>query len=368
MLDIRFPHRIELSTPIEHAGPLFKAVGSRAFVISGRRAFAAAGDQLEQALRDVDIAFEVSYLDGEPTVVKADKLAADAARFGADSVIGLGGGKALDLSKAVSRRLSVPLTTVPTTAATCAAWTSVYLLYTDDHRVDQHEWLDGVPELVLIDKTVILNAPERYLFSGVGDALAKWVEECHPTDDIAESQIDLFYRLRRRIGSLTRDSLHEFLDACADGRAPDDADAKSEVVDAIIVLAGLPVGLRPSAPRKAVPRLELAHAVYNSWTWTRTGAPLLHGEVVAFGVAVELAIQGTDDAHIATYLGRIANIGLPTRLSQLGLVEDGQVERLAEYVANGIPGYSRAIETYDRADVERALRAVDGFGARLRSL
>lgn len=327
------------------------------------------GKQLEQAFRSSgpaasdSIDFDTVFLDGEPTVAKADAFAAQARNAGADFIVGLGGGKVLDLSKAVAQRLSLPLATIPTIAATCAAWTSVYLLYTDDHKVDQHEWLDDAPELVLVDKSVILATPERYLFSGVGDALAKWVEECHPTDRIDESQIDLWYRLRRRIGSLTRDSLEiEFLDAHIDASASSDPALNAEAVNAIIVLAGLPVGFRPSAPVKAAPRLELAHAVYNSWTWLGTGAELLHGEVVAFGVAVQRALQGADEADVKSYLRRISGIGLPVSLAQLGVTDDGQIRQLADYVANGLPGYSKGFPTVEPEDVEQALRTVDALG------
>ncbi|PJM78761.1 iron-containing alcohol dehydrogenase [Bifidobacterium scaligerum] len=359
MSDIRMPHAYENSVSIEDAGPLLSNLGRSAFVIAGRRAFAAAGQALSKALDGQGIDYVVHYLEGEPTVSRADAFAAAAA--GRDLVIALGGGKVMDLAKAVSRRTGARLVTVPTIAATCAAWTSVYLLYTEDHKVDRHEWIDGVPELVLVDKSVILAAPERYLFSGVGDALAKWYEECHAEDD---STIDLLYRLRTRIGSLTRDTLeHEFLDRY-DPAAPQDVvyELKSEAVDSIMLLAGLPVGFRPHAPHKAVPRLELAHAFYNSWTWVPTAIRPLHGELVSFGVAVQLAQQGADEATLTQYLQRIHRIGLPVTLAQTGIERDEQVHTLATYVVEGIPGYSGPYRQLTVAGYELALREADRIG------
>lgn len=364
MSDVRMPHAYENAVHIEESGPLLRTVGTNALIIAGHRAFDAAGAKLTQALESQHIPYAVKYLEGEPTVVKADDFASHAED--SDFVIALGGGKAMDLAKAVSRRLGLPLVTVPTIAATCAAWTSVYLLYTDDHKVDRHEWLDGVPELVLVDKSVILAAPERYLFSGVGDALAKWYEECHADDD---TRIDLLYRLRTRIGSLTRDSLEiEFLDAYAPGHGPIDSYVKSDAVDSIMLLAGLPVGFRPQAPHKAVPRLELAHAFYNSWTWVPTEIRPLHGELVAFGVAVQLAAQGFPDERVSEYLERIHRIGLPVTLAQVGLESGRQIAQLAEYVVNGIPGYSEPYKQLTVAGYESALRKADLIGRTLNDL
>lgn len=364
MSDIHVPHAYE-ELPLEMAGKILRRTGSKALIIGGKRALQAAGQKLEHAMKAEEVRYTTHILEGEPTVEKVYELSRIGLLEKSDFVIGVGGGKAIDISKAVSNELHVPLVTVPTIAATCAAWTSVYLLYSQDHKVDRHEWMENVVETILVDKSIILAAPERYLYSGIGDSTAKWYEECHPTDNIDESQIDLLYRLRRRIASLSRDFLEqEFLDSV--GNNPDDdANLKNEAVDAIFILAGLPVGFRPTKPSKAVPRLELAHAFYNSWTWVPKDAKLLHGEVVSFGVAVQLAFQTDDLAVVRKYLKRIHHIGLPVTLKEVGLNNEQKIIRLANYVINGIPGYSNPYETLNVGKYVAAIHTVDGIGLSL---
>lgn len=47
------------------------------------------------------------------------------------AVVGIGGGKVLDAAKLVAERAQVPVVTIPTSAATCAAWTALSNVYDD---------------------------------------------------------------------------------------------------------------------------------------------------------------------------------------------------------------------------------------------
>jgi glycerol dehydrogenase len=87
-----------------------------------------------------------------------------------------GWGKSLDTSKAVGVETRVPVVTVPTIAATCAAVTPLTVRYHDDGHFRDLFPLNQAPAVVIIDTEIIAAAPLRWLAAGLGDTLAKWYE------------------------------------------------------------------------------------------------------------------------------------------------------------------------------------------------
>ena len=103
-------------------------------------------------------------------------LAAGVQRHGADVILGVGGGKALDAAKLVAHRCQRPVITIPTSAATCAAWTALSNVYSEQGAFAYDVSLSHCPELLILDYRLVQTAPIRTLVAGIGDALAKWYE------------------------------------------------------------------------------------------------------------------------------------------------------------------------------------------------
>lgn len=94
----------------DQLAPLAAAHGRRVFLVAGAHALADGGavDRLAARAKDLDLALTVQPVSGEPDVAGVD-AAAERARSGdTDVVVGLGGGSALDMAKAVAGLLTNP--------------------------------------------------------------------------------------------------------------------------------------------------------------------------------------------------------------------------------------------------------------------
>ena len=93
-----------------------------------------------------------------------------------DIIIGIGGGKTLDCSKAVAFRMNMSVIIVPTAASSDAPCSRLSVLYNDDGSFDKYLPLPKNPDIVVADTQIIACAPARFLSSGMGDALATYYE------------------------------------------------------------------------------------------------------------------------------------------------------------------------------------------------
>jgi uncharacterized oxidoreductase len=239
-------------------------------------------------------------------------------------VIGIGGGAALDTAKAVAARTGQPFVALPTIAATCAAWTPLSVWYDDAGRALRFELFDQAARLVLVEPRILAAAPVEYLAAGIGDTLAKWYEAAVLVEGV--SPLPLTARLGLDISRTLKDLLLKTGPAALDAnRRGQPSEALAAVIDAIIAGGGAVGGFGERYTRVAA-----AHAVHNGLTILPETEAQLHGAKVAFGVLVQLALQGNlaerDDLR-----RRYADLGLPARLEDLG-VSRGH-PRLDEVVA-----------------------------------
>lgn len=244
----------------------------------------------------------------------------------ADVIIGVGGGKALDTAKLVAHQLQVPVVTIPTSAATCAAWTALSNVYSDQGAFLYDVALDKCPDLLILDYDLIQTAPQNTLVAGIGDAMAKWYEASVSSGHSEQTLIIAAVQQAR----VLRDILLQ--KSVAALQSPG-SEAWREVVDATVLLAGVIGGIGGAQCRTVA-----AHAVHNGLTHV-CGRSSIHGEKVAYGILVQLRLeemlQGNQLAAAARQqlLKFYAEIGLPQKLDDLGLgdVTLKQLQKVAEF-------------------------------------
>ncbi len=269
------------------------------------------GAVLKDAFVRENVPLRMQAVEGECCRQNIDRMIAELRAAGCDVVAGIGGGKALDLAKAVAHFARLPVLVVPTSAATDAPCSAISVLYTADGVFDRYLALRHSPDLVLVDTRVIANAPARLLAAGMGDAMATYYEafSCYRSGwrTNAGGRCSL---AALSLASTCRDTLFaDGYDAYCAVQEHRVTPALENVVEANIYLSG--IGFESGG-------LSVAHAVNNGLSALPACRKLMHGEKVAFGTLVQLCLEGEAEAfeRVREFHSRI---GLPVQLNQLGL-------------------------------------------------
>ena len=203
----------------------------------------------------------------EPKVLKYNGFccrdtALDFAKKGAvdgiDMVIGCGGGVVLDFSKCLADIAGVSLVTMPTSSATCCAFTPIAPCYTPEGRYISTSFFRREIAAALLDLTILAKQPSRLLVAGACDAMAKKIEmEFWNTLPGAVSN-----PVACGIASLVADYIYADLDrklgaAVEDLRKGEPTQTLKDVIFSAVVGAGVVSGISGGARQTA-----LAHWVY----------------------------------------------------------------------------------------------------------
>ncbi|HAH61130.1 MAG TPA: oxidoreductase [Treponema sp.] len=231
-----------------------------------------------------------------------------------DAVIGVGGGKVLDLVKAAAHLARKPFVLIPTLASNCSAWTPISVIYDDKGQFARFDIYPESAGLMLIEPAIQVSAPVRLLTAGIGDTLAKWYEADVQIAVIRNRPAPLeisYYAARRCLDLLTGHSSGA-VRAAESGTVNDDF---LRVSEAIIVYGGMVGGFGDKYGRIAG-----AHAVHNGLTVLEETHHAYHGEKVAYGILVQLVLENKID-EIRKLLPFYRQLHLPVSLSELGITD-----------------------------------------------
>lgn len=352
MLAIKLPqHYLQqtdlLSRAAEHLAPL----GRRLFIITTPGAWRAVSPQLQPALNEAGWRAEPHWLEGYCTTQAVEKLQRMAHEQQADAIVGIGGGRVLDAAKAVGEgKEAWSVVTVPTQAATCAAWSPVSIFYDEQGGHSRSVPLKKMPALVLADSGVIARSDVRYLKAGIVDALAKWFE-FQPYQQRDPHRLSLNLK-----ALMAREALRVFetygAQALEDCRQQKVTAALTQTLDGCIALAGLANSVRDELPTPG-----FAHAIHNRLTRQPELHAWLHGEKVGFCLLTQSILQhGEPDPELLQLLRRF---GAPLQLPALAGSRAQALRRIAQEVRFPPGAAARLPFATDSAALEQALLATD---------
>ncbi|TPW34384.1 glycerol dehydrogenase [Oecophyllibacter saccharovorans] len=291
-----------------------KNYGDNAFIISDPFIAERTKKECLPALEKAGLKGAVQEFGGECTDAEIKRLGELAKAQGGNVVVGVGGGKTLDTSKAVAHYFKMPLLLYPTIASSDAPCVALAVVYTPDGTFDRYLFLARNPDAILADTDILSGAPARFLAAGIGDALATYFEAraCFESGGL-----NLRHHRTSRTGlgiaRLCYDVLREnVVPAMAAARKGVSTLAVEQMIEATIYMSG--VGAESGG-------LAAAHAVHNGMTAVEALHHVQHGEKVVFGLLVQLVLENAPKAEFDEVVRVIREAGLPMTLAEMGVKE-----------------------------------------------
>lgn len=312
MIDIFVGPKRYIQRPgiIKEAGSYLAPFGQRPLILGDELVLSLIRPLLEPQMALVGLHPTFILFGEECSLKEVHRLMEIARQENLDLIVGTGGGRAIDTSRVVAEKLKLPLITIPTSAATCSAASAVAVVY--EKGVRQATINGKGAELVLVDSQIISQAPFRLLAAGMGDALAKWYEGKPSYDQAAEN--DAATEAAMNLATQVKETILAIgLKAKESVTQKQNSPEVERVIENNILLTALIGGLGGSKFRIAV-----AHALLYGLTILPQVHLNLHGEMVAFGVIVQLCME-KNEKELKNLLPFFAELGLPLTLKELGL-------------------------------------------------
>lgn len=294
-----------------------KPYGSKVAIIGGEIALSKALPVLQPVLHAADMEITDTILfGGECTYERGQEIANMATVQEADVLFAVGGGKAIDTVKLVAKASNdKPFFSFPTIAATCAATSEVAAVYTADHVFHDVCYIFHPPLHCFIDANILVEAPARYLWAGMGDTIAKRYESwfsARNRDHSYNAEMGL------TLAKLCAEPVYEYaVKAYEDNKEGKRTDAFDQMAMAVIFTTGV---VSSSLPEDF--NSSLAHSIcYGLTTNPETEENHLHGEMVAYGVLVLMMLDRQDE-ELRRWLPVYKTLGWPRKLAHLHLTTD----------------------------------------------
>ncbi|MED1664868.1 glycerol dehydrogenase [Brevibacillus laterosporus] len=312
-------------------GYFIKTFGDSALLIAHQDDITRVKDKLEHTIAQFGVTIIESGFNGECSRNEVHRLKQLAKEHACSCTIGLGGGKAIDTAKCVAE--GEALIIVPTIAATDAPTSHSAVLYTPEGEFDDYAYFKQSPSVVLIDTSVIANAPTRFLVAGMGDALSTYFEARATANSYSNVNAGLPCGANAGVGQPTKGTRAALALAklCYETLLEDALKAKiscdsnivtpalENIIETNILLSGL--GFESGG-------LAAAHAIHNGLTALEGTHSYYHGEKVAFSTLVQLVLENANKGEINEVLNFCVSVGLPVCLADIGVTNVTRSELL----------------------------------------
>lgn len=145
-------------------------LGKKVLIITGPNIWSLVGNMIEEIMSSSNISYDVSKV-FKPTLGEAESLHETLRNFTPDLIIGLGGGKSIDIAKYLSASSGIPFMSIPTTSSHDGI-ASPFASLRGGNKITSV--LAKPPVAIIADLNIIASAPSRVIKAGAGDLIAKF--------------------------------------------------------------------------------------------------------------------------------------------------------------------------------------------------
>jgi glycerol dehydrogenase-like iron-containing ADH family enzyme len=311
------------------------AYGRKVAIIGGHHALAAAKEKILKAVEDTPLeVIGVFWYGGEASYENMDALRPQIED--ADMIFAVGGGKAIDTCKVLAHNTRRPFFTFPTIASTCASCTSLGIVYHPDGSLNEYSFSKIPPNHIFINTEIIAQAPEIYLWAGMGDTMAKHYEcTVSSRSDVPAHTDAMGIALSSMCAAPILRWGAKALEDCKQNTVTPEL---TEIILAVIVSTGF-----VSNFVQVDYTTGMAHAMYNGFTIlpSTEANHHLHGEVVSYGILILLTVDKQYEERDKLFAFN-RSIGLPTCLADI----DATPEDLPAVTEKALAGIDLRVYPY----------------------
>lgn len=330
--------------------------GSAPLVVGGKTALSLTKEKLENSLTSSCKNYKIIEHTSSCNEEDATRLANFAKENGLDVIVGVGGGVLMDFAKLIGNIAKLPVINIPTSSATCAAYTPLSVCYTPDGRTVGSKHYEYEVNEVIADTEIIATQPKRLLLAGVFDALAKYLEIKHrynPNIDIKEFPLGLDWAYTLSVKSF--EQLNKITETCIEeaesGKLTDNTE---NLIFTTIAVTGVISGIARGSNQTA-----LAHKFYEGTRamFFKESKNYLHGEIVGVGLLLQNYFNGEEEKN-KFIIDLMKKYNMPCNLSDIGITFNKEVKsKYYEYIKN-----SSAIDETSSEELEKLNSGLDYLG------
>ena len=268
-------------------------------IISGKIVKKIFGQQIDSSLKESKI-HSIWHLACSNLVKDTKQIQKKVKNAKTDLVIGIGGGRSVDIAKLCSFNLRKPFVSIPTSAS----HDGIASPFVSVRGEKPHSLVATAPLGVFVDVNVIKGAPKKLLASGCGDLMAK-VTAVKDWQLGRDKKGEYYGRYSADLASMSAKILIESSPSFS----------KKGIDARIIVEALISAGVASCIAGSSRPCSGAEHLFSHAVDHLEFGVGL-HGEKVGIGAIMIAKLQGQDWKKIVKTL---KNVGAPTTAKEIGL-------------------------------------------------
>lgn len=342
---------------LQHSANYLKDLGEKLLLLTDSFVWEMLGKDYELALKQAGLVVESTIFTGEVSPEAIQQVSEEIKAQKIEVLVALGGGKIIDLGKALAAKLQLKIAVLPTTASTDAPTSSVSVLYEEDGRFRNYEFYQKNPDLVLVDTAVVVSAPARLLAAGIADGLSTAIEARAVWKKRGENILGKAPTLTAlAIAEKCEEVLFTYgLQAMEDNKNKVVTEAFDAVVEANTLMSGL--GFESGG-------LAAAHALHNGFSAIHGKADqLMHGEKVAFTTLVQLVLEDEAEDVLKRYITFFRKLELPTTCEDMGIdsTDEEQLSAIAQQSLVKGDSMQQMPMALSEQDIMDGIRKLDRF-------